>query len=87
MAFTKQEKTDLIIDAKDLSEGIKQSLKAEEISDFELVSHALRATNIAQAMLYEANKRNLFGENKGWKFDLLKEYQAAYPDFKKQQNG
>jgi hypothetical protein len=53
------------------------------MDDSSLILYALKASKISQTLLSEVNSRGMHGNNVGWKFDLLKKFQQAYPDFEK----
>jgi hypothetical protein len=84
MAFTKEEIEDLLFDAEQLHNSFNAYLqKSEEIDDSTLILYALKASKISQTLLLEVNSRGTQGKNVGWKFELLKKFQVAYPDFEK----
>jgi hypothetical protein len=84
MAFTKEEIEDLLFDAEQLHNSFNAYLqKSEEIDDRTLILYALKASKISQTLLLEVNSRGTQGKNVGWKFELLKKFQEAYPDFEK----
>ena len=53
------------------------------MDDGSLILYALKASKISKTLLSEVNSRGMHGNNVGWKFELLKKYQEAYPDFEK----
>jgi hypothetical protein len=84
MAFTKEEIEDLLFDAEQLHSSFKTRLKKDkDMDDSSLILYALKASKISQTLLSEVNSRGMHGNNVGWKFDLLKKFQEAYPDFEK----
>lgn len=81
MAFTKEQKIDILDTARYLHDSLKTYLKDDDISDSLLLLYSLKATQISQTLLKELNSRSVKGEQIGWQFELLKKFRETYPDF------